>query len=205
MTVRAAVCAARLALLLDGAISSRAAAEQTQDPYTLELNLFGGYNRMYLPTPAHRGEVSQRDGGLAIAVGSLLRTKYFLSPFIDVNYHSLMRSTDQVDLGPSLGGPALANNFLSVVGLLGGAALDVWRLRIRAGLGLDFVLVHSKVNGAALTSSEKDMSYFLALGGYLWRSGRFKLGIEARTSVILNANIGFVTLGVTGNADLLRW
>lgn len=187
------------------AVASRSSAAETEPPYALELSLFTGYNRMYLPTPAHRGEVSQRDGGLALAMGAIFRSRYFLSPFIDLNYHSLLRSTDQVDLGPSLGGPVLANNFLSVLGLIGGAALDVWRLRLRAGLGLDFVLVHSKVDGVPLNSSERDMSYFFAIGGYVWRARRFKLGIEARTSLILNANIGFVTLGITGSGDVFRW
>ncbi len=201
-----AIRVAQLALVLGAMIAPPPAiADEAGEPYALELNLFTGYNRMYLPTPAHRGEVSQRDGGLAVSGGAALRWPYFLSPFVDVNYHSLLRSTDQVDLGPSLGGPALANNSLSAVGLIGGAAFHVWRLRLRGGLGLAFVQVHSKLNGVQLNSSERDMGYFFALGGYVWRSRRFKVGIEARTTLILNANIGFVSLGVTGSADTFRW
>jgi|GEM_PF-4630645 len=198
---------ASLALALAASVgwAQRALADEVHQPYALEVNLFTGYNRLYLPTPAHRGEVSQRDGGVALGIGAAVRSKYFLSPFLDLNYHFLLRSTDQVDLGPALGGVTTANNFLSTVGIVGGVALDVWRIRVRGGVALDFVLVHSSMNGAILNSTERDMGYFLGLAGYVWRSKRFKVGIEARTTLILNANIGFVSLGITANGDAFTW
>jgi hypothetical protein len=159
---------------------------------------------LYLPRPSRRGEVSKRDGGIALGLGVVLRSRYFLSPFIDVHYHSLLRSTDQVDLG-ALGGPSLANNSLSTLDAVAGAALDLWRIRVRGGVALAFVYVHSTINGDTLRSSERDMGYFLGIGGYLWKSKRFKVGIEARTMLILNANIGFVSLGATASGDAFSW
>ncbi len=180
-------------------------ALETEKPYAIELDLFAGYNRLYLPRPSRRGEVSKRDGGIALGIGAVFRTKYFLSPFFDVHYHSLLRSTDQVDLGAGLGGPTLANNSLSTLDAVTGAALDVWRIRVRAGVALAFVMVHSTLNGDTLRSTERDMGYFFGLGGYLLQSKRFKVGIEARTMLILNANIGFVSLGATVAGDVFNW
>jgi hypothetical protein len=182
-----------------------ALALETEKPYAIELDLFTGYNRLYLPRPARRGEVSRRDGGIAVGIGAVFRSRYFLSPFLDVHYHSLLRSTDQVDLGPALGGAMVANNSLSTLDAVAGAALDVWRIRVRGGVALAFVFVHSTINGVTLRSSERDMGYFLGIGGYLWQSKRFKVGIEARTMLILNANIGFVSLGVTAAGDVFSW
>ncbi len=182
-----------------------ALALETEKPYAIELDLFAGYNRLYLPRPSRRGEVSKRDGGVAIGIGAVFRSRYFLSPFFDVHYHSLLRSTDQVDLGPALGGQTLANNSLSTLDAVAGAALDLWRIRVRGGVALAFVLVRSTLNGDTLHSTERDMGYFFGVGGYLWQSKRFKVGVEARTMLILNANIGFVSLGATVAGDAFSW
>jgi hypothetical protein len=195
------------ALLLGTYLGSArpAIAEEVDRQYTLELNLFTGYNRLYLPRPSRRGEVSERDGGFAFGIGAMVRPKYFLKPFLDFHYNSLLRSTDQVDLGPALGGATLASNSLSTLGAIAGAGLDVWRIRVRGGIALAFVWVRSTVNGVKLSSTERDMGYFLGVGGYVWQSKRFKVGIEARTMLILNANIGFVSLGATASGDAVSW
>jgi hypothetical protein len=173
--------------------------------YTLEADLYAGYSRLYLPTPSRRGELSASNVGVAVAVGSLLRSSYFLSPFVELAFHRLLRTTDEVDLGPALGGRAVAHNWLSTLGLSAGGALDVWRLRIRAGVALDFVYVHSIVNGSTLSASERDMGYVFAVSGYLWRNRKFKIGLEARTRLILSANLGFVSLGATASGDVFSW
>jgi hypothetical protein len=173
--------------------------------FTLEAGLYTGYSRLYLPTPSRRGELSASNVGIAVAGGGLLRSKYFLSPFVELAFHRLLRTSDEVDLGAALGGRVVAHNWLSTLGLTAGGALDIWRLRIRAGLGLDFVYVHSTINGSTIRTSERDMGYVFAVGGYLWRNQRFKLGLEARTRLILSANLGFFSLGATASGDVFSW
>src|SRR5260370_41094161 len=94
---------------------------------------------------------------------------------------------------------------MSTLDAVAGAALDVWRIRVRGGVALAFVMVHSTLNGDTLRSTERDMGYFFGLGGYLLQSKRLKVGIEARTMLILNANIGFVSLGATVAGGVLNW
>jgi hypothetical protein len=215
LTLKALLLATILSLAAAPATPARA-GEPEQAPvsmsiqdlphrYTFEADLYAGYSRLYLPSPSRRGELSASNVGVAVAVGSLFRSPYFLSPFVELAFHRLLRTTDAVDLGPALGGSGVAHNWLSTLGLTAGGALDVWRLRVRAGVALDFVYVHSTVNGRTLSASERDMGYVLAVGGYLWRNPRFKIGLEARTRLILNANLGFVSLGATAAGDLFSW
>lgn len=150
------------------------------------------------------GTVFTRRAGSAVGLSVVYRTPYFLSPFIDVTYYPLYERTRFVDLGAA-GGRATADGSLSAVGFIGGLALDLSRLRLRAGVGTYDVLVRSSVLGATSHAAESDMGYLVALDGYLFKAPRFRVGLEVRAAFIVEADVTSVGIGLTFSGDALRF
>lgn len=150
------------------------------------------------------GTVLTRRVGSAVAFSVTYRTPYFLSPFVDVTYYPLYDRTRFVDLGDA-GGRSTADGALSAVGFMGGVALDLLRLRLRAGVGTYDVLVRSSVLGSTIRSAESDMGYLVALDGYLFKTPRFRVGLEVRAAFIVEADVTSVGIGLTFSGDALRF
>jgi hypothetical protein len=156
------------------------------------------------PKVDHAGETWSRNGGPGLGVRALVRTAYFLSPFLEFHYQPLYRSSAQVDLG-RVGGLVGADRSLRTFGVLAGGAFDVWRLRLAAGIGEYRVLVRSTLNGQTTRTSEWDMGYLFSVAGFVWASDRFKLGLESRVGLITDAGTTFFWVGAVAAGDLLRW
>jgi len=150
------------------------------------------------------GTVFTRRAGSAVGLSVMYRTPYFLSPFIDVTYYPLYERTRSVDLGDA-GGRTTADGSLSAVGFIGGIALDLSRLRFRAGVGTYDVLVRSSVLGSASRAAESDMGYLVALDGYVFKAPRFRVGLEVRAAFIVEADVTSVGIGFTFSGDALRF
>lgn len=163
-----------------------------------------GYGFMVEPKVDHAGETWSRNGGPGGGVRVLLRTTYFLSPFLDVQFQPLYRSSAQVDLG-ALGGLTGADRSLRALGVIAGGAFDVWRLRLAAGIGEYRVLVRSTMNGRTMATGEWDMGYLFSATGFVWTSDWFKVGLESRVGIITDAGTSFISVGAVAAGDLLRW
>lgn len=94
---------------------------------------------------------------------------------------------------------------VSTIGSLGGASFSFWRLRVRGGVGTYSLHVSAHVLGDTLSTSELDMGYLLAVGGWVWQNDRFRIGAEARADFIVEASTTFATLGVTLAGDAVTW
>ena len=188
-----------------GADEAKGPNRQAASPrHVLEVGMTGLFEKMTTSKGDRSGEVSSRSGGNAIGMAVTYRTPYFLSPFVDVSYYPLFESQRRVDLG-SAGGSAVAIGALSAIGFMGGGALDLWRLRLRAGVGTYAVMVRSSVLGATIHATESDMGYLLSAGGFLVRASRIQVGLEARAVFIVEADTTAVGIGVTITGDALRW
>lgn len=174
-------------------------------PWALEVDLRGDWGFMVQPKVDHAGETSSRNGGPGVGVGVLFRPGYFLAPALDVSFQPLYRSQSVVDLGPTLGGPQPAEGTLRTLGVTAGAAFDVWRLRLGAGIGAYQMQVRSTLNGRTIRTSEWDMGYAFSLAGFLWESSRFRLGLETRLGVIVDGGTTFFSVGLLAAGDAFRW
>ena len=186
--------------------SLRAEADPAPSPPTLralEVDVSAAYSFLVSSRVSNGAVLSRRNGGPGGTVAALLHTSYFLSPFLDLSFHSLYTSTDRYDLDPSLGGPVTLRSSLLAFGVVGGGAFDWWRLRARAGIGWTDVMVRSR--SGALRASEWDMMYFLSATGFVWSWGRLKVGLESRVGFVNDAGISFVTIGLVGGGDAVRW
>jgi hypothetical protein len=166
----------------------------------LELDAFGGALRSNVRSVP--GSLSTRNGGVGLALVALYRSRYFLAPFAEVGYFSLAASDRVVDVGS---GPVSVLNRSWAFGFAGGVALDVWRLRFRAGLGFYDLVVRTVTPGARSTVSELDFGYLAGVTVYPLVRDRFRVGVEARAGFIVEAETGFLSLGATLGGDAITF
>ena len=185
------------------ALAAPSAAEEARAPYALEVAAFGGYDVLLQGKTSPAQETWARSGGGALAFSVSFRTPY-VTPFVDVGYYPLYASQSRVDLGSGLG-TVTSTGTLASVGVLGGLGVDVWRLRLRGGIGVYDVDVRGAVLGKALTTHEADMGYLLALRGAVVRGARLEVGLEARAGFIVEADCAFGSFGVVLSGDALTF
>jgi hypothetical protein len=197
-------CGLVIGLLCGSLVLSDAALAAAEPSNALEVDLFAGWARQIAPSVDHAQETWSRNGGLSVQGGFLLRTSYFLSPFVDLGYLQLYAADETRDLGAPLG-QVESESSLSALSLSLGPAFDLGRFRARAGMGVYRLRVESTVLERTITPAEYDLGYLLTLSGALWRSGRWSVGIELRAYLIAEAETGGAALGVTGSWDAVRW
>src|SRR5207302_4374026 len=104
------------------------------------------------------------------------------------------------DLGP-YGGAAVVTSSLYACGVLAGPAIDVWRLRIKAGIGAYDTIVHASVLHQAIAPSELDLGYVFALSGWALTvptgTRVFEVGLELRVGLVTEAALNYASFGAT--------
>jgi hypothetical protein len=90
-------------------------------------------------------------------------------------------------------------------GFTGGVALDVWRVRLRAGLGLYDLVVRTVTPGARATVSELDFGYVAGATFYPLLRDRVRVGVEARVGLVVEGQVGFIALGATLGGDAISF
>jgi hypothetical protein len=184
-------------------------APEARPPWTLEVDLHGAWGFMVQPKVDHSRETSRRNGGPGVGVSALFRTRYFLAPFLDVNFQPLYRSKEiinVVDTPSAPGGPTPADGRLRTLGVTGGLAYDFWRIRLGAGIGVYQMQVRSTLEGRpTLRTSEWDMGYVFSASGFVWGWDRVRLGIESRLGVIADGGTTFFSVGMVVAGDAVRW
>lgn len=196
MTRRLAV--ASLLALASSAWHPRARADVP--PRALEIDVFGGVTKR--GGLSVQDDLSTRNGGGAAALGVLYRSRYFLSPFLDFAYYPLSASERVVDLGR---GPELVTNRAWTFGFTGGAALDLWRVRLLAGLGAYDLRVSTWSSGERSTVSELDFGYVVGASAFPLVRDRLRVGVEARAGLIVEAQTALASVGLTIGGDAVTF
>ena len=185
-------------------VAAPAATARAEDPVSaLAVELSPAWTRLLLPAVPHDVETSRRNGGPAVALRTSLRTRYFLSPFLEGAWFSLY-SDQQTKSVPGFG-PLTFDASMYALALVGGASFSFWRLYARAGVGTYELHVTAHVLGDTLSTSELDLGYSLAFGGWVFQAERVRVGAELRADFIVQASTTFATLGVTVAGDALTW
>jgi hypothetical protein len=182
---------------------ARAAGAEPRSRYALELSTSIEYGRMIAPSVDHSHELAARNGGAVIGLSTSFRSPYFLAPFIDVGYAQLYGSREQRILAS--GAPLRAQSSLSTIWGQVGAGVDIWRLRLRAGLGVYRLRVQSEVLGITITPTELDYGYSLSVAGFFYDSGRMRIGADAHLFLIAEAETASVAFGFTVAGDAVCW
>jgi hypothetical protein len=130
------------------------------------------------------------------------RSSYFIDPFIAVGYGSLASGDTSLPPGPYGGGGVLEQH-LGVVTFTPGITADIWRIRLRYGIGLAFLTQEFKHNGSSDSSTQTPIAHQFGLGFNLLDVERFRLDAEARAIGVPGGDITFMTLGLMARGDLI--
>ncbi len=143
--------------------------------------------------------------GATLSFGLVYKTRYFLSPFLDVGY-TLASSGGTFVPAYQTGGPAIADQRLSVWNLSSGLAFDTWRLRFEGGLGIGIVVVRTRLLGDESRADRTGPLAFFAVGLDLIRAPRFDLALKARALLSSqHLDVQVLSLGLEIRGDLVRF
>jgi hypothetical protein len=201
MTARAlgAVLSATLALTAPRARADEARLSSPR--HVLETSASIGLAHTLFPAHVDNA-LSTRPNGATLAVDVTYRTPYFLAPFLDLQFVPLYAADTRAVFAT---GPTRALDSAMAFGVVAGPSLDFGPLRARAGLGGYDLIVHSTVLGQTVHAAEFDFGYAFSLGGVLVRRGRFRMGVEARLVLIVDASFTAASIGTTIGYDALRF
>lgn len=170
--------------------------------YVLELSSSVGAGVVNLANFDRSAEVSHNVIGLSLAAGMVLRTPHFASPYVELGYARVYRSTVSVT---DAYGATTSSNAMATRHALFGLAFDLWRFRVSLGFGLFDLGVRSTLRESTLNAHEIDLGYTASLTGYLLRGPRWKVGIEARALFVTEANLNTYALLLNCAWDALQW
>ena len=143
---------------------------------------------------------------LGAYVGAALayRSGYFLDPFLDVGYARLARGTTELPSGPWGAGGSLSQRLWAWT-FSPGVTSDIWRFRLRLGLGL--AVVRQSNSFAEQQSTTKQTSLSTQFGvGFNWIDRRsLRLDTDLRLVSAYGADVTFLTLGAVLRTDVLEF
>jgi hypothetical protein len=179
-------------------------AEPAREPASVEL--FGSLALSVVQgEPANPGLTNSfRRVGAYGEGGVAYRSKYFLDPFISVGYATLASGDTSLPDGEYGSGGTL-HQHLGMWFLSPGVTTDLWRFRLRFGIGLGIVKESNRFQGDDNTATQLAMAWQAGLGFNCYSAPRFRLDAEARFIQAKGADVTFWALGVTGRGDLITF
>jgi len=178
-----------------------AATTPAVEPPSLEL--FGAI----APTVAH-GEPANpqltnsfRRVGVYGEAGVAYRSKYFLDPFVSLGYATLA-SGDTTLPDTKYGTGGTLHQHLGTWLISPGVTTDLWRFRLRFGIGLAVIKQSFRFHGEDNTATQLPLMWQAGVGFNFYKIPRFRLDAEARFVEAKGADVSFWMLGITGRGDV---
>jgi hypothetical protein len=137
-----------------------------------------------------------------LAVG--YRSSYFVDPYFSVGYAPLAGGETQLPSGPWGAGGTLDQR-LEIWTITPGITLDIWRVRLRAALGLAVAVQHFRFPGEDHSSTQVPLAHQLGLGFNVLDVHRFRLDLEARYVGAPGADVTFLTFAAVLRGDVLEF
>jgi hypothetical protein len=145
---------------------------------------------------------SFRRVGIYGEAGVAYRSSYFIDPFISFGYGSL--ASGDTALAAGEWGPAgTVHQHLGMWFISPGVTTEIWRFRLRLGIGIALVKQSDTYNGSEHTSTQTPLAGQVGLGFNCYETNRFRLDVDARYVKAQGADVSFGVLGVTARGDLL--
>jgi hypothetical protein len=170
----------------------------------MEVSLAGGPTLLLGEPGSPSYPSSLRRVGLFGEVGVGYRSSFFLSPLLAIGFATLADGVTEMPSGPWGAGGPLAQH-LSVAVLSPGVTADVWRFRLRYGLGLAAVVQRFGFQGNERSSTQLALANELGLGFLVADAGAFRLDAETRVVAASGADVTFVTLDLVTRLDAIRF
>ena len=186
-------------------------AEPAREPASLEL--FGSLALSVVDgEPANPGLTNSfRRVGAYGEGGVAYRSKYFVDPFISVGYATLASgdttlpdSDTLLDGQPVYSGGTL-HQHLGLWLISPGVTTDIWRFRLRFGIGVAVVKQSYRFHGDNTVGTQLPVAWQAGLGFNFYQVPRFRLDGEARFVQAKGADVTFWTLGLTARGDVITF
>jgi hypothetical protein len=149
--------------------------------------------------PAYADSFRRVGGYAELAVG--YRSSYFIDPLLTVGYASLAGGDAQ--LPASIDGGGTLDQHLSGWFISPGLTADIWRFRLRFGIGLSIVQTSFSFRGQDSSTSQIALMNQLGIGFNAIDSGRFRMDVEARAVTAAGADLAFMSLNLILRGDLI--
>ena len=147
---------------------------------------------------------SFRRVGVLGEVGVAYRSSYFVDPFLSVAYATLASGESRLPNGP-WGAGGTMDQHLGAWVIAPGVTSDLWRFRLRFGLGLAIVVQRFEMLGQQTSSNQFPLANQLGVGFNALAWERFRLDAETRLIWAPGAEVSFVTVALVARGDLLQF
>jgi hypothetical protein len=136
--------------------------------------------------------------------GVAFRSKYFLDPFFSVGYGTLASGTTEIP--DSQWGPGgTLHQHLGMWVISPGITADIWRFRLRVGIGLAVIVESNRFQGENNSATQKPLVSQAGVGFNFYDTPRFRLDGEARYVTAKGGDVTFWALGVTARGDAITF
>ena len=145
------------------------------------------------------------EGGIAF------RSKYFLDPFFSVGYATLasgdttLPDSDTIVNGEPAYTGGTMHQHLGMWLLSPGVTSDIWRFRLRFGLGIAIVKQSFGFHGESHSTDQKPFAWEVGLGYKFYELPHFRLDVEARAIQAKGADVAVWALALTGRGDVITF
>jgi hypothetical protein len=147
---------------------------------------------------------SFRRVGIYGEFGAAYRSHYFLDPFISVGYASLASADTKLADGDYGTGGTL-HQHLGFWLISPGITTEIWRIRLRLGIGLGIVKQSDTFQSQKNTGTQTPIAGQVGLGFNCYATDRFRLDVDARYVKAQGADVSFGLLGITARGDLITF
>ena len=207
----AEVAPAEVAPAAEPAPAAPPAAAPAPQPSSLEL--FGSIAPTVVQgDPADpRLTNSFRRVGVYAEAGVAFRSKYFLDPFFSVGYATLasgdttLPDSDTIVNGQPAYTAGTVHQHLGMWLLSPGVTSDIWRFRLRFGIGIAIVKQSFSFHGEDTSTDQKPLAWHVGLGYKFYERPRFRLDVEARLIQAKGADVAVWALALTGRGDVVTF
>jgi hypothetical protein len=182
--------------------AAAAPGDTSETPSSLEIS--GSVGPTFVFQKAANPEYVESTNRLGLygefAVG--YRSSYFIDPFLAVSYASLASGRAVLPSGPYGSGGTLDQHVGAWV-IAPGITTDIWRFRLRFGIGIGVVVQDFKFNDQANSTTQTPFASQFGLGFNFLDQKRLRIDAEARYIALPGADLNFVTLAFVVRGDLL--
>ncbi|MEI9935729.1 MAG: hypothetical protein WDO69_00760 [Pseudomonadota bacterium] len=188
-------------------VAPAAVAPAAPAPEPSSLELFGTLALSITDgEPANPGLTNSfRRVGAYGEAGVAYRSKYFLDPFASVGYGTLASGDTTLPDDPDYGPGGTLHQHLGMWLISPGVTTEIWRIRLRLGIGLGIVKESNRFQGQNNTATQLPLAWQAGLGFNFYKVPRFRLDAEARFIQAKGADVTFWALGITGRGDLITF
>ena len=139
-------------------------------------------------------------GGLGVA----FRSRYFLDPFLSVGYGTLASGDTELPDGAWGEGGTLSQR-LDTWLFSPGVTADLFRVRLRLGLGLAIVVQRYGFGGEETTTTQFPIAGQVGIGFNVLARRSFRLDVESTFVHAAGADVTFGVLGLTARSDVVTF